>query len=83
MQSTNGTKQYSCVVAENFCQESLQKAENLGMTLAKKMIKSGAGEILRAAKRETAAEIMKAKATKDAAKKVATATNGTAQVAAV
>ncbi|KAK2191598.1 hypothetical protein NP493_50g03025 [Ridgeia piscesae] len=79
--STNGTKQFSCVIAENFCQESLQKAENLGVTLAKKMVKSGAGDILWAAKRETEAEILKAKALKEAAKETARTSNGTTQVA--
>jgi len=80
-QSTNGTKQFSCVIAENFCQEALQKAEDLGVTLAKKMVKSGAGDILWAAKRETEAEILKAKAVKEAAKETARTSNGTAQVA--
>lgn len=81
-QSTKRTKQFSCVVAENFCQEALQKAEDLGVKLAKTMVTSGAGEILWAAKRETEAEILKAKALKEAAKTSnGTTTNGTPQVA--
>ncbi|KAI0225024.1 Porphobilinogen deaminase [Lamellibrachia satsuma] len=39
--STKRTKQFSCVVAENFCQEALQKAEDLGVKLAKTMVTSG------------------------------------------
>jgi len=45
------------------------------------MVKSGAGDILWAAKRETEAEILKAKALKEAAKETARTSNGTTQVA--
>lgn len=63
------TKAFAAVVAREEFQASLEAAEQLGIDLATRMMASGADIILSIAKKQTAEEIMKQKATKSAALK--------------
>jgi len=55
--------------------EALEAAEHLGISLANKLMAEGAAEILSAAKQQTADEIRRQKAVKDAAKAAANVTS--------
>lgn len=76
--TSKSPRQYSAIIAREFPQNALQAAENLGIDLANKMIGSGAGDILKAAKQETVADIMKQKEAKDAKLKAAQHDNNSA-----
>ncbi len=75
---------FSCIVAEEVSQDALAAAEKLGTGLAEEMKSAGAGAILEAAKKQTAAEIMKQKEEKEAKKaKVEAAKNDEVKVSDV
>ena len=50
-QSTNN-QLYSSVIAPNFSHDALKAAEDLGISVATKLLENGAGEILTKAKEE-------------------------------
>lgn len=60
--------QYSCVIATHQPQEALRTAENLGVSLAKKVIENGGQRLLDEAKKQTEAEIRADHAAKQAQK---------------
>ena len=62
---------YAAVLAPNVPVDVMQAAENLGIDLATKLMEAGAAEILQAAKKQTADEIMRQKAAKEASKLMA------------
>jgi len=69
LQKTWSDQPYAAIVAasDTACAKSLQAAENLGISLAQKLLDAGAAEILTVAKRQTAEQIMQQKAAKQAA----------------
>lgn len=60
------TQTFAAVVSEGRFEAALTTAEALGTDLANRMLASGADEILRFAKKQTADEILKQKAAKAA-----------------
>ena len=61
-------RQYAAVLAPNVPVNVMQAVESLGIDLATKLMEAGAAEILQAAKKQTADEIMRQKAAKEASK---------------